>query len=83
VRALFESRGLKVSRVIQVKFGDFELPRDLPRGKHRELLESDVTDLYASVELTLPTPPPKPEAAARPQRARRPPPDRRKKPKRR
>jgi 23S rRNA pseudouridine2605 synthase len=84
VRALFESRGLKVSRVIQVKFGEFELPRDLPRGKHRELSESDVADLYASVELALPTPPPKPEAAARPKRpGRRPPPDRRKKPKRR
>ena len=83
VRALFESRGLKVSRVIQVKFGDFELPRDLPRGKHRELLESDVNGLYASVELTLPTPLSKPEAAARPQRARKPAPDRRKKPKKR
>lgn len=84
VRALFESRGLKVSRVIQVMFGDFELPRDLPRGKHRELSESDVAELYASVELALPTPPPKPEAAARSQRpARRPAPDRRKKPKRR
>jgi len=84
VRALFESRGLKVSRVIQVKFGDFELPRDLPRGKHRELSESDVAELYASVELSLPTPPPKPEAAVRAKRAvRRPPPDRRKKPKRR
>ena len=83
VRALFDSRGLKVSRVIQVKFGDFELPRDLPRGKHRELSESDVADLYASVDLALPTPPPKPETA-RPQRARRrPPPDRRKKPKKR
>jgi len=83
VRALFESRGLKVSRVIQVKFGDFELPRDLPRGKHRELSESDVADLYSSVELTQPTRPAKPESA-RPQRpARRPAPDRRKKPKRR
>ncbi|MDY6946175.1 MAG: S4 domain-containing protein [Pseudomonadota bacterium] len=83
VRALFESRGLKVSRVIQLKFGDFELPRDLPRGKHRELTENDVAALYASVELALPTPPPKPQAAARAQQARRPPPDRRKKPKRR
>lgn len=82
VRALFESRHLKVSRVIQVKFGDFELPRDLPRGKHRELSESDVAGLYASVELALPTRPPKPESA-RPQRARRPAPDRRKKPKKR
>ncbi|HEY0685189.1 MAG TPA: S4 domain-containing protein [Steroidobacter sp.] len=84
VRALFDSRGLKVSRVIQVKFGDFELPRDLPRGKHRELSEGDVAALYASVDLALPTPPPKPEAAARQQRPRRrPPPDRRRKPKKR
>lgn len=83
VRALFESRGLKVSRVIQVKFGDFELPRDLPRGKHRELLEGDVANLYASVELTLPTRPPKPEATQPNRARRRPAPDRRKKPKRR
>jgi 23S rRNA pseudouridine2605 synthase len=83
VRALFESRGLKVSRVIQVQFGEFELPRDLPRGKHRELPENEVADLYASVELTLPTPPPKPEAARQQRPDRRPPPDRRKKPKRR
>ena len=84
VRALFESRGLKVSRVIQVKFGDFELPRDLPRGKHRELSEQEVAELYASIELALPTPPPKPQSAGGRQRpARRPAPDRRKKPKRR
>ncbi|MBL8266781.1 S4 domain-containing protein [Steroidobacter sp.] len=83
VRALFESRGLKVSRVMQVQFGDFELPRDLPRNKHRELTENEVEALYASVELALPTPPAKPEST-RPQRpARRPAPDRRKKPKRR
>lgn len=80
VRALFDSRGLKVSRVIQVKFGDFELPRDLPRGKHRALSDQEVTALYASVELPLPTAPPKPEKEGRPQRPkRRPPPDRRKK----
>ena len=83
VRALFDSRGLKVSRVIQVKFGDFELPRDLPRGKHRELGDKEVAELYASVELTVPTAPPKPEKGAGQQRPkRRPPPDRRKKPRR-
>lgn len=83
VRALFDSRGLKVSRVIQVKFGDFELPRDLPRGKHRALSDKEVAALYASVDLALPTAPAKPEDA-RPQRPRRrPAPDRRKKPKRR
>lgn len=84
VRALFESRGLKVSRVIQVQFGEFELPRDLPRGKHRELTDGEVADLYKRVELTLPTRPTRADAATRPQRpARKPAPDRRKKPKRR
>jgi 23S rRNA pseudouridine2605 synthase len=80
VRALFESRGLKVSRVINVKYGEFELPRDLPRGKHRALSDKEVAELYASVELALPTAPSRPEKDGRPQRPkRRPPPDRRKK----
>lgn len=83
VRALFESRGLKVSRVIQVKFGDFELPRDLPRGRHRELSENDVAALYASIDLAMPTPPARPATAGRRKSRRGPPPDRRKKPKRR
>lgn len=46
VRALFESRGLKVSRVIQVQFADLELPRDLPRGRHRALTENQLAALY-------------------------------------
>lgn len=79
VRALFESRNLKVSRVIQVKFGDLELPRDLPRGKHRALSENDLAALYAKAELSIPTKPQhaSQERAARPKR--RPAPDRRKK----
>jgi 23S rRNA pseudouridine2605 synthase len=54
VRALFESRGLKVSRVIQVQFADIELPRDLPRGRHRELSHDKVAALYALAGLELP-----------------------------
>ena len=54
VRALFESRGLKVSRVIQVKFADLELPRDLPRGKHRALSDRQVASLYSLAELEPP-----------------------------
>jgi 23S rRNA pseudouridine2605 synthase len=78
VKALFESRGLKVSRVIQLKFGDFELPRDLPRGRHRELSDDAIAQLYASAELAVPLPPQRTQAAhGRPKR--RPPPDRRKK----
>lgn len=54
VRALFESRGLKVSRVVQVKLGDIELPRDLPRGRHRALSPSQVSKLYARAGLSAP-----------------------------
>lgn len=54
VRALFESRGLKVSRVIQVQFADIDLPRDLPRGRHRALPQDRVAALYALAELEMP-----------------------------
>jgi 23S rRNA pseudouridine2605 synthase len=74
VRALFESRGLKVSRVIQVQFGDIELPRDLPRGRHRALSPDRVAALYALAELELPQA--EEPAAAKP-RKRRVAPDRR------
>jgi 23S rRNA pseudouridine2605 synthase len=58
VRALFDSHGLTVSRVIQVRFGPIELARDLPRGKHRNLLPAQVEQLYELAELTPPPPPP-------------------------
>lgn len=54
VRALFEASGLKVSRVIQVQFADIELPRDLPRGKHRELNSTQIQQLYALGEVEQP-----------------------------
>jgi 23S rRNA pseudouridine2605 synthase len=76
VRALFESRGLKVSRVIQVKFADLELPRDLPRGKHKALSEKQVAALYVRAELRMPKPADEDRSAGRPRR--RPAPDRRK-----
>jgi 23S rRNA pseudouridine2605 synthase len=74
VRALFESRNLKVSRVIQVQFADIELPRDLPRGRHRALPQERVEALYALAELELPKAEEQPRA--KPGR-RRPAPDRR------
>ena len=46
VRALFETHGLKVSRVIQVKYANLELPRELPRGKHQALSELQMAQLY-------------------------------------
>jgi len=74
VRALFESRNLKVSRVMQVQFADIELPRDLPRGRSRTLSQDRVAALYALAELELPKVEERP--AAKP-RKRRPAPDRR------
>jgi 23S rRNA pseudouridine2605 synthase len=67
VRALFESLGLKVSRVIQTQFGDLELPRDLPRGRHRELPGRQVRVLYAQAELEFPE---APKQAPPPRRAK-------------
>jgi 23S rRNA pseudouridine2605 synthase len=74
VRALFESRGLQVSRVIQVQFADIELPRALPRGRHRALPPDRVAALYALAELELPQTQERPSAKPR---RRRPAPDRR------
>jgi 23S rRNA pseudouridine2605 synthase len=74
VRALFESRNLKVSRVMQVQFADIELPRDLPRGRSRTLSPDRVAALYALAGLELPKVEERP--AAKP-RKRRPAPDRR------
>lgn len=75
VRALFESRGLKVSRIIQVRLGALELPRDLPRGKHRALSESQLAELYAAADLPVPEDEQAAEREAR--KHRRLPPDRR------
>jgi 23S rRNA pseudouridine2605 synthase len=80
VRALFESRNLKVSRVIQVQFGELELPRDLPRGRHRSLTDKELASLYEKAELALPARPNNAEGRPHAKRLqRRPPPDRRKK----
>jgi 23S rRNA pseudouridine2605 synthase len=37
VRALFDGAGLKLSRTMLVRWGPVKLPRDLPRGRSREL----------------------------------------------
>jgi 23S rRNA pseudouridine2605 synthase len=56
VRAWFDSHGLTVSRVIQLRFGPIELARDLPRGRHRILALGLVEQLYGLAELALPVP---------------------------
>jgi len=47
VRALFDGVGLKLSRVMLVKWGPVALPRDLPRGRSRDLMGPELDALLA------------------------------------
>ena len=51
VRRLWEAIGLTVSRLIRVRFGSIELPRDLRRGRWRELDAEQRSALYAEAGL--------------------------------
>jgi 23S rRNA pseudouridine2605 synthase len=48
VRALFDAAGLKVSRIMLVQWGPMKLPRELPRGRSREV-EGEELDLLAAL----------------------------------
>ena len=50
VRKLWESQGVKVSRLIRIRFAAITLPRLLRRGKWTELEKETVTELINSVE---------------------------------
>lgn len=56
VRRLWESQGATVSRLIRVRFGPVELPRDMRRGDVRELRAGALRTLYGRVGLRLPAP---------------------------
>jgi 23S rRNA pseudouridine2605 synthase len=47
VRALFDGAGLKLSRVMLVQWGPVALPRDLPRGRARDIAGPDLDALLA------------------------------------
>jgi 23S rRNA pseudouridine2605 synthase len=47
LRALFDGVGLKLSRVLLVQWGPVSLPRDLPRGRSRELAGAELDALLA------------------------------------
>jgi 23S rRNA pseudouridine2605 synthase len=47
IRALFDGSGLKVSRVMLVKWGPVALPRDLPRGRSRDFTGPELDTLLA------------------------------------
>ena len=54
VRRLWESQGVKVSRLIRVRFGPISLPRQVRPGKYQELTRPEVNALYRSVDLKPP-----------------------------
>jgi 23S rRNA pseudouridine2605 synthase len=49
VRRMFESLGIKVSRLIRVRFGPLQLPPRLKRGMSEELAEEEVRALLAGL----------------------------------
>jgi 23S rRNA pseudouridine2605 synthase len=58
VRRLWESQGLQVSRLIRIRYGPVELPRDVRAGRFRDLTRAEITSLYALVKLDAPKPDP-------------------------
>lgn len=53
IRRMWESQGVQVSRLIRVRFGQFTLPRDLPRGKFRELDKQEVEQVLKVLHLEM------------------------------
>ncbi len=51
VRRLWESQGLKVSRLSRVKFGNIHLRRGQKQGRFADLEEAEIKELYKSVGL--------------------------------
>ncbi len=51
VRRIWASQGVQVSRLIRVRYGDFNLPRNLRRGKAEPLSWKQINQLLKSVQL--------------------------------
>ena len=49
-----ESQGLRVSRLIRVRFGPIGLPSDLRAGRFRDLSQAETRALYGAVDLPVP-----------------------------
>ncbi|MCC5857962.1 MAG: pseudouridine synthase [Ectothiorhodospiraceae bacterium] len=72
VRRLWESQGVRVSRLIRVAYGPVTLPKNLGRGEWRFLDRDAVAALCRAVELDPEQPVGKPELRRKPGRKRRP-----------
>lgn len=64
VRRLWEACGVQVARLIRVRYGPVVLPRDLARGRARELEGEACAELYRHVGLKPPERDRKPRSAA-------------------
>ena len=51
VRKLWESQGLKVSRLKRVRFGPIFIPSTVRRGKYQELGKADIAKLLKLVDM--------------------------------
>ncbi len=51
VRRLWESQGVKISRLIRVRYGNITLPRYLRSGHHKELEVRELRKLYGLVNM--------------------------------
>ena len=56
VRRLWESQGLQVSRLIRIRYGPINLPRNVRAGHFQDLQQDEVKALYATVKLDAPEP---------------------------
>ena len=45
IRRLWESQGIKVSRLLRIRFGNIELPRNVEPGEYKELSEKEIKSL--------------------------------------
>lgn len=57
VRRLWESQGIKVSRLTRIRFGNIEIPRRLARGHWQDLDEQALANLYHIAGLSADNPP--------------------------
>ena len=58
VRRLWESQGVKVSRLIRIRYGPVSLPRAVRAGHFQDLQQDEVKALYEAVKLDAPAPRP-------------------------
>lgn len=54
VRRLWESQGVKVSRLKRVRFGNVVIPSSVKAGQWKEFNETDIRELYERVRLPVP-----------------------------